>query len=300
MLGLVISGSNNFFTVRCGDGGIRRCNIKGKVLKQEEQFYNALAPGDYVIVEPDILDNSEGRIISLQDRKNFFARKNEKNNSPQILASNIDTVLCLTTPDRPEFRPIFVDRVLVQAASQNISVIIVLNKIDLGISPEVKKRIDNWRELGYKVREISALNGIGIQELSEEINNKTLCVIGQSGVGKSTLLNTLCPDLNLQTAEISAKQNRGSHTTTMSALYRIKNAATDFSVIDTPGVKNFSLYNIPKEEVALYFPEMRDALGKCKFGLSCSHKTKKGCAILQLLSEGKILKERYDSWLNMT
>lgn len=303
MRGLVLTGSNNFFTIKCEDGQIRRCNIKGKILQQDFRSHNPLAPGDYVKVEVDKHDKTEAQVLELIKRKNFFARHNEKTASPQILASNIDLVLCLTSPDTPRFHPIFVDRVLVQASSQNISVIIVVNKIDIPKNEKVKSRIYDWKKIGYKVLELSTFEKVGIQELAEAINGKTVCLIGQSGVGKSSLINSLSSKLNLPSGEVSKKYNKGSHTTTCGTLYEIEN--TDFlknfnaQVIDTPGIKNFSLYGIEANEVALYFPELSETLGKCKFGLSCSHQSEQGCAIRQRLDDGKISEQRYESWLNM-
>lgn len=302
MQGLVVSGSNNVFKVACEDGVERLCTIKGKVLEQETKYHNPLAPGDFVQLEP--ASHDEAQILTLMPRKNFFARFNEKTASPQILAANVDLVLCMTTPDTPPFRPVFVDRILVQAASQHIPVAIVLNKIDLTLTEKVRAHISEWRRLHYPVYQISARSGEGIPELIKIFTGKTVCIIGQSGVGKSSLLNDLAPALQVMTGKVSEKYNKGSHTTTRGALYRITTAASEetvsFNIIDTPGIKNFSLCGIAKDEVACYFPEMVTALGKCKFGLSCSHKSEPGCEVLRRIQSGEISPLRYESWLNMT
>lgn len=297
MKALILSGSNNIFQTQDDKGQIRTCTIKGKILEQELKQHNPLAPGDFVEIEVDLHDKTEAQIISQLPRKNYFARKNEKTLKPRVLAANIDLVLCLTTPNHPVFRPVFVDRVLVQAASQNIPVIIVLNKTDLPLSHLVNERIDNWQNLGFTVLKTSAIKKININKIINYIKGKTVCLVGQSGVGKSSLLNAIDPNLKITTGSISEKYNKGSHTTTQGILYKIENLS--LSIIDTPGMKNFSLYGIEADEVALYFPEMRTAIGKCKFGLSCSHLIEEGCEIQKRLASGKISKMRFESWLNM-
>ncbi|MEL3908610.1 MAG: ribosome small subunit-dependent GTPase A [Treponemataceae bacterium] len=308
MRGLVLSGANNLFQVECEDGFIRQCTIKGKVLEQDIRYHNPLAPGDFVEVEIDEHDLNEAQVLEMLPRKNFFARLNEKTLTPQILAANIDLLLCITTPDEPPFRPIFVDRVLVQAAWQNIPVLIVLNKIDLKLSKKKQVLVDahlaEWQRLKYQLVKTSASTGEGLQELVKMINGKTICIAGQSGVGKSSLLNAIDSGLSLATGKVSEKYNKGSHTTTRGSFYKINkkfgNKNLQLNIIDTPGIKNFSLYGIERDEIALYFPEMAEAVGKCKFGLSCSHTVDAGCEIVRLLDEGKISDLRYKSWLNMT
>lgn len=297
MQGLILHGTNNFFQVECEDRIIRRCSIRGKVLEQELRQHNPFAPGDFVKVELNSPDDGEAQILERLPRKNYFARLNEKTRSPQVLAANIDLILCVTCPDNPQFRPIFVDRVLVQAAWQNIPVLIVLNKIDIPIRKEVEDRINDWKRIGYSVEKVSAIHASGIDKLIAHIRGKTICIIGQSGVGKSSLLNAIAPELNLRTGDVSEKYNKGSHTTTRGSVYDLK--SLELKIIDTPGIKNFSLYGIQPDELALYFPEMKAAIGKCKFGLSCSHIHEEGCKVQEFLSKGSISSERFESWLNM-
>ncbi|PIE97749.1 MAG: ribosome small subunit-dependent GTPase A [Treponema sp.] len=304
MEGIILTGSNNFFNVACNDTVTRRCNLKGKILKPATGFHNPLAPGDKVIIEPDIHDNNEGQIIDLIPRKNSFGRFNEKSRLKQILAANIDLLLCFTTPNAPPFRPRFLDRVLIQAESDNIPTLIVVNKIDLGIPKNVQDRIDNWKSLNYKVMLLSAKTKEGVKNLVERISGLTITVTGQSGVGKSSLLNAIDPTLNLKTAELSRKENRGNHTTIQGAYYNITsdicpNKTHKINLIDTPGVRDFGIAGIDADDVALYFPEMESVIGKCKFGLSCTHKSEPGCKVLELLHSGKIHKDRYESWLNI-
>lgn len=301
MKGLILKGTNNSFTVECDDGVVRTCKIKGKVLKKCDDFYNPIATGDFVNIELDVHSTDEGSILNLIERKNCFLRKNPKTNSPQLLAANIDKLLCVTSAENPPFRPRFIDRLLVQAGVQNIDPIIVINKCDLNILPEVSERIDVWKQLGYEVLLISAKTKEGLDELIKKIAGITVAVVGQSGVGKSSLLNAICPDLKLRTSEISDKHDRGTHTTTQGVFLNFelkdKNVNTQaIKIIDTPGVRNFSIFGIEKNEIAIYFPEFEPLLGKCKFGLSCTHTHETGCVILDELKKKNIYHDRYVSW----
>ena len=220
MQGLVLSGANNFFAIRTPEGNIVRCSIKGKKLKESRGYYNPLAPGDTVDIEYDALHPDQGQITALVPRRNGFVRWNQKTRSPQLLAANIDLLLCVTTPANPPFRPRFTDRTLVQAAAEGIPALIIVNKIDLGISEPVRERIRDWQRVGIPVCEVSAKTGEGLEPLARLLSGKTCAVTGQSGVGKSSLLNSLDPSLALKTADISFKYDRGIHTTTQGVFYR--------------------------------------------------------------------------------
>lgn len=301
MKGLILKGTNNFFSVECEDGIIRTCTIKGKVLKSCEGFYNPLAAGDFVHIEPDIHSQDEGVILDVIERKNCFLRKNPKSNSPQLLAANVDVLLCVSSAANPPFRPRFIDRLLVQAGIQHITPLILINKYDLGISSAVAERIEDWKKLGYEVLCISAKTKEGIDSLIKRLDNVTAVLAGQSGVGKSSLLNSISPGLELRTAEISDKYDRGTHTTTQGLFLKISTKDLNgnehiLHIIDTPGVRNFSVWGIHKEEAALYFPEIEKLLGTCKFGLSCSHTHEPGCAVLDAVKKGEIHPDRYTGW----
>lgn len=304
MQGLVLSGANNFFAVRTPEGSIVRCSIKGKKLKESRGYYNPLAPGDTVDIEYDALHLDQGQITALVPRRNGFIRWNQKTRSPQLLAANIDLLLCVTTPANPPFRPRFTDRTLVQAAAEGIPALIIVNKIDLGIPESVRERIRDWQRIGVQVCEVSAKTGEGLEALARLLSGKTCAVTGQSGVGKSSLLNSLDPSLTLKTADISFKYDRGIHTTTQGVFLPMTFTAHDgtrlpFNIIDTPGIRHFALWGIKPEEVIFYFPEMEAAAIQCAFGLSCSHIHERGCRILEELDAGHIHPDRYESWRSM-
>ena len=304
MQGLVLSGANNFFAVRTPEGNVVRCSIKGKKLKEIRGYYNPLAPGDTVDIEYDTLHPDQGQITALIPRRNGFARWNQKTRSPQLLAANIDLLLCVTTPANPPFRPRFTDRTLVQAAAEDIPTLIIVNKIDLGIPESIRERIRDWQRIGIQVCEVSAKTGEGLELLARLLSGKTCAVTGQSGVGKSSLLNGLDPSLALKTADISFKYDRGIHTTTQGIFLPMTFTAHDgtqlsFNIIDTPGIRHFALWGIKPEEIIFYFPEMEKAAIQCAFGLSCSHIHEHGCRILEELSAGHIHPDRYESWRSM-
>lgn len=304
MQGLVLSGANNFFAVRTSEGNVVRCSIKGKKLKESRGYYNPLAPGDTVDIEYDTLHPDQGQITALVPRRNGFIRWNQKTRSPQLLAANIDLLLCVTTPANPPFRPRFTDRTLVQAAAEGIPALIIVNKIDLGIPESVRERIRDWQRIGVQICEVSAKTGEGLEPLARLLSGKTCAVTGQSGVGKSSLLNSLDPSLTLKTADISFKYDRGIHTTTQGVFLPMTFTAHDgtrlpFNIIDTPGIRHFALWGIKPEEVIFYFPEMETAAIQCAFGLSCSHIHERGCRILEELDTGNIHPDRYESWRSM-
>ena len=280
MKGTVIAGTNNLFTVECEDEVTRNCTIKGKVIKTEKEFYNPIAPGDIVEVEPDELNDEKGQVVSLEPRRNTFLRWNVKGRCPQLLASNLDYLILVCTPDEPPFRPRFMDRALAQAEHQGIPPVIVCNKWDLASAmqtdgrekefEEIERRLSIWEDLGYKVLRISAKTGEGMQEFAELLEDKLSAFVGQSGVGKSSLINVMDNTCVLRTGSLSKKYGRGSHTTTKGTLIHLTLNETltegiqgrKANIIDTPGIRRFVLDDIEADDLAMYFREFEPYIGK--------------------------------------
>ncbi|MBN2658710.1 MAG: ribosome small subunit-dependent GTPase A [Spirochaetales bacterium] len=296
MKGTVLFGMNNIFKIEPEGGGEPlECRIKGKILKDSIGAYNPLAPGDFVEYEADENHPGKGMILSRHDRMNYFSRWNKKRKAPQTLAANLDLLICVTSPQLPPFRPRFIDRALISAERGGVPVMILMNKTDQGIDEAVKDRLDNFSGLGFEVKFCSAKSGEGIKELEDRIRDHQVAFIGQSGVGKSTILNMIEPQVNQRTAEISSKYSRGKHTTCYSIL--VDNSAGG-TIIDTPGVRELLLYDIEEMELQEYFPEMEPYFGQCSFN-SCTHVHEPGCAVLAALDENKIHYDRYESYLRI-
>ncbi|MDR3138665.1 MAG: ribosome small subunit-dependent GTPase A [Treponema sp.] len=323
MRGIVIRGSWNIFTVRVlgketgetAPGTEVECRIKGKVLKGVEGYYNPLAPGDRVFFEADPARPGKGFILSLEERRNVFTRFNQKNlgshrsAASQLLAANVDLVLCVTTPESPPFRPRFLDRALLQADIAGIPPVILLNKEDLsGGDPDVEERLEDLRRIGYPLLRVSALTGAGMDKLRSLISGKISVLVGQSGVGKSSLIRALIPDRDIRVGSLNEKYDRGNHTTTMSVLLEIPGgekpadpgeAGGGTFIIDTPGIRRFVPDGVGKEGLIFYMREFASLAGKCTYGLSCSHLTEPGCKILEAVTAGAIHEDRYESFLRI-
>jgi len=289
MNGTILSGSRNIFTVRSDEGDIE-CRIKGKILKGAEDLYNPLAPGDRVRVD-------NGMITALEERENIFSRFNQKGGAPQLLAANVDLVLCMTTRLSPPFRPRFLDRVLLQADIAGIPALVICNKIDLDDDDlDIDERLEDFKRIGYDVIETSAKTGRGLDELRRCIAGKHSVLTGQSGVGKSSLINALLPELNIKTGTINEKYDRGNHTTTLASVVEVD---SDTWLIDTPGIRRFVPAGIGADELVMNMREFAPLAGKCTFGLSCSHRTEPGCKIMEAVSAGVIHEDRYNSFLRI-
>jgi len=295
MQGLVLSFGNQRARVRCEDGEVRLCTIKGKRVRGLEGWYNALAAGDVVKIQP--ISDSEGVIEALIPRKNVFGRFNEKGSADQAFAANIDVVVCVASVNSPPFRPRFIDRISVLAEQCGVPLIIACNKVDLGVSEDDAERLGIFEGLGFRVIRCSAMSQAGTAELKEALRGKVSVFIGQSGVGKSSLINMILPDVAQRTGEVSEKYNRGKHTTTLAVL--LDSRDEDFNLIDTPGFRSLAMRNIEPDQLSSFFPEMLPLLGHCDFGASCSHTHEEGCAVMAAVERGGIFHDRYESYLRI-
>jgi ribosome biogenesis GTPase len=299
MEGRILSGSNNVFAVAARDGSLLECRIKGKILRSGEERYNALAPGDMVEIELDPQEGTrKGLIAALKPRRNSFCRYNEKGRAFQTLAANIDLAVCVASPVEPPFRPRFLDRFLVMASFFEVPAMILVNKSELGLDADIEERLEDYARVGYEVLRCSARTGLGLGELRARLSGKASVFGGQSGVGKSTLLNALAPGAGLATGDICKKWERGRHTTTRASLVPLPIEGGGW-IVDTPGVRRFSLRGIPPEDLALHMPEFAGLIGACSYGLSCSHVSEPGCKILEAVHAGAIHEDRYESFLRM-
>ncbi len=293
MRGTIYSGINNIYDVRYEDDSNHECRIKGKILKDDLDSYNPLAPGDRVEFEAS--DSGKGLITSRLPRRNRFARWNRKRESWQVIAANIDLLLAVISSKNPPFRPRFVDRVLIAAAQGDVTAAILVNKIDQGVDGWVNERIAAWERLGIRVLRSSAETAEGLGELKTLVKKKTVALFGPSGVGKSTLLNRLIPGLELATDEISPKYDRGRHVTNFG---RLLDAPWGGKLIDTPGVREILVRGIDPEELPHWFPEFEDVMTECSFR-PCSHRHEPECGVIKAVEEGRIHPDRYENYLRI-
>lgn len=297
MKGLVIKNTGSWYTVKTDDGKIVESKIKGNFRLKGIRSTNPVAVGDRV----GIIRNQEGTafIDSIEERRNYIIRKSQNlSKQSHIIAANVDQAFLIVTIDHPQTSTTFIDRFLASAEAYSVPVILVFNKSDLLDSDEKRYQemmMTLYDTVGYKCVAVSAEKGDGVDELLPLLEGKTTVLSGNSGVGKSTLINRILPEVNLRTAEISDSHNTGMHTTTFSEMLELPEGGY---IIDTPGIKGFGTFNMEPEEITSYFKEIFRFSKDCRFG-NCTHTHEPGCAVLKALENHFIAPSRYQSYLSM-
>ena len=297
MHGLIIKNTGSWYTVKTDDGRIVESKVKGNFRLKGIRSTSPVAVGDYV----DIIMNAEGTalISAIDDRKNYIIRKaSNLSKQSQIIAANLDQALLIITIKQPETSTTFIDRFLAGAEAYRVPVVLVFNKTDLLNDDERRyqqQMVELYETIGYPCIEISAETGMGIDQLQTPLKQKVTLVSGNSGVGKSSLINAIIPHADQRTAEISNAHGTGMHTTTFSEMIEL---AEGGYLIDTPGIKGFGTFDIEREELTSYFKEIFEFSKDCKFN-NCTHTHEPGCAVLQAVENHYISVSRYQSYLNM-
>lgn len=297
MHGLIIKNTGSWYTVKTDDGRIVECKVKGNFRLKGIRSTSPVAVGDYV----DIIMNAEGTalISAIDDRKNYIIRKaSNLSKQSQIIAANLDQALLIITIKQPETSTTFIDRFLAGAEAYRVPVVLVFNKTDLLNDDEHRyqlQMVELYETIGYLCIEISAETGMGIDQLQTLLKQKVTLVSGNSGVGKSSLINAIIPHADQRTAEISNAHGTGMHTTTFSEMIEL---AEGGYLIDTPGIKGFGTFDIEREELTSYFKEIFEFSKDCKFN-NCTHTHEPGCAVIQAVENQYISVSRYQSYLNM-
>ncbi|MDE5739850.1 MAG: ribosome small subunit-dependent GTPase A [Bacteroidaceae bacterium] len=304
MHGLVIRNTGYSYTVKSDAGEVFDCKVKGNFRIRGIRTTNPVAIGDKVTFLPQEVDANieqarQGLIVELDDRKNYIIRKSTNlSKQSHIIAANIDRCFLIVTIQQPETPLQFIDRFLASAEAYSVPVTLIFNKIDL-IDETWKDYLDGvinlYETIGYPCHRISAKTGEGVEELKALLQGKTTLLSGNSGVGKSTLINVLFPHLHLRTNEISDAYNTGKHTTTFSEMYEV---GADGYIIDTPGIKGFGTFDMKKEEVSHYFKEIFHFSADCRFN-NCTHTHEPHCAVIEAVERHDIAESRYNSYLSM-
>ncbi len=295
--GIVLKSTGSWYKVRVASGMHISCKIKGKFRMKGLRTTNPIAVGDRVIVE--IQENGTGVIKEIKPRNNYIIRKSVNlSKEAHIIASNIDQAVLLVTLKEPLTSAGFIDRFLVSAEAYRIPVILVFNKMDTYTEEEIVKvncLAEIYQNAGYEILKFSAIKKEGVDLVRKLLKDKKTLLSGHSGVGKSTMVNTIDNNLNLKTNKISLYHGKGQHTTTFAEMFELSFGGY---VIDTPGIKGFGLVDLKKEEIAHFFPEMRKLMNKCKFN-NCSHINEPGCAVKEALKDNLISNTRYKSYLQI-
>lgn len=298
MEGLITKSTGSWYRVLTNDGQKYDCRIKGIFRTKGITTTNPIAVGDRVDFELEP-EQGTGVITKLHPRKNYIIRKSVNlSKQAQIIAANLDQALLIVTLASPRTSLGFIDRFLVTAEAYDVPAALIFNKLDL-FSDEGLEILAAYKaiyeNIGYPCYEVSALNGTNVEQVSAIIKDKMTLFSGHSGVGKSSLINALVPDLGLRTTQISEWHDKGVHTTTFAEMFELPQGGY---IIDTPGIRELGVIDIEKNELSHFFPEMRALLNQCRFN-SCRHINEPGCAVIKAVEEGEIELSRYESYLSI-
>jgi len=298
MYGLITKSTGSWYQVQTNDRQRIDCRIKGKFRTKGITTTNPLAVGDVVDfeMEPEL---ETGVITNLQQRKNYIIRKSiNLSKQGQIIAANLDQALLVVTLASPRTSLGFIDRFLVTAEAYSIPAMLIFNKLDL-FSEEGLDILAGYKavyeKIGYPCYEVSALKRTNIEQVKKLLKDKVTLFSGHSGVGKSSLINALLPDLDLRTHHVSDWSDKGMHTTTFAEMFELPQGGF---IIDTPGIRELGVIDIEKQELSHFFPEMRERMHDCRFN-NCRHINEPGCAVLEALENGEIEPSRYESYLSI-
>lgn len=295
--GLVIKNTGSWYLVKTDEGTYVECKIKGNFRLKGIRSTNPVAVGDYV----QIILNQEGTafINEIEDRKNYIIRRSSNlSKQSHILAANLDQCMLVVTVNYPETSTTFIDRFLASAEAYRVPVNIIFNKTDAYNEDELHYLdglIRLYTTIGYPCFKVSTKTGEGVDTIKEELKGRITLFSGHSGVGKSTLINTILPELDIKTGKISAYHNKGMHTTTFSEMFPVPGNGY---IIDTPGIKGFGTFDMEEEEIGHYFPEIFKVSANCRYN-NCTHRHEPGCAVRDAVEQHYISESRYASYLNM-
>lgn len=299
MKGLVYKSTGNWYDVHTESNVVYKCNIKGKFRSLGIKSTNPVAVGDRVVFEITDENDFKGLIVEIENRDNYIIRKSVNlSKQTHIIASNIDCCFLFVTPSNPQTSTLFIDRVLVSTKSYGIETIILFNKIDIYSDKDhelINNLNDVYTTVGYKTLKISVKKGINIDSVKQFMKNKVSVFTGHSGVGKSSLINSLDANLNLRTSIVSEQNEQGQHTTTFAEMFDLIGGA---KIIDSPGIKGFGLIDIDRNEIGGYFNEIAKLSHNCKFN-NCLHYNEPNCAIKKAVDNNDISEFRYNNYLSL-
>ncbi|MFM1879018.1 MAG: hypothetical protein RLZZ241_1884 [Bacteroidota bacterium] len=300
MTGTVYKSTGSWYTVKSDTGAFVECRIKGKFRIQGIKSTNPIAVGDRVVLVQELAGAETVTLIEeILPRRNYLVRKAVKlSKQTHIIAANIDQIFLLITLEEPKTLTVFIDRFLATAEAYDIPCVLLFNKVDIygaQALSEMDEMLEVYSDIGYACYPISAKSGMGVAAVLNLMQDKTSIFAGHSGVGKSTLINRIAPDLELRTNEISEMHRQGQHTTTFAEMFDLPFGGR---IIDTPGIRGFGLVDMESEEIGDYFPEMFALKSQCKFN-NCLHVDEPQCAVKEALEAGVIAESRYHSYLQM-